>query len=82
MKALTFTLSPNEQDPIATKVNTVFESGNEIISYAKSTRSQIMHQLRAEHCNDAECTKYSATIKAMLNQFDEAVDFPPATPIA
>lgn len=82
MKARTFTLSPNEVEPIATNVTVEFESGNGITCYAKSTRSQIMHQLKAEHCNDAECNKYSQTIKAMLYQFDEAIDFPPATPIA
>jgi hypothetical protein len=81
MKATTFTLSPNEEEPIATKVLTAFENGNEIVTYAKSTRSQIMHQLRAEHCNDAECTKYSQTIRTMLNQFDEAAYFP-VPPIA
>jgi len=76
MKALTFLLSPNEENPIETKVTTAFESGNEIVTYAKATRSQIAHQLRAEHCNDAECTKYSQTIRTMLNQYDEAADFP------
>lgn len=79
MKA-TFLLRPNSITPEMTEVVTETDNGV-ITSYAKQNKLSIMHQLKAEGCNDAEITKYTQTIRTMLNQFDDATDFPSPTPI-